>query len=79
MGAITVRLTDELQELIDGEVRYGGHADGEAYIQSLLMDEHARRMERLQAALDEGERSGLGTRSIEQIVADARERYRSQH
>ena len=77
MGAITIRLTEELQALVDGEVRYGGFPDGEAYIQSLLMDEHARRTAALHAALDEGERSGLSDKSVEQILYEVKQRYRA--
>ena len=81
MGAITVRLTDELQALVDGEVRDGAYPSAEAYNQSLLMEEQALRSKELRALLEEGLASGIvegeGLEVFDDAVARAREKARS--
>ncbi len=74
MGAVTVRLTEELQALVDDEVRNGVHPSAEAYIQSLLMEEHASRSAELLALLDAGLASGISDKTIDQIFDDAKQR-----
>ena len=74
MGAVTVRLTEELQALVDDEVRNGAHPSAEAYIQSLLMEEHASRSAELLVLLDAGLASGISDKTIDQIFDDAKQR-----
>jgi Arc/MetJ-type ribon-helix-helix transcriptional regulator len=81
MGAVTVRLTEELQALVDDEVRNGVHPSAEAYIQSLLMEEHASRSAELLVLLDAGLASGVaegeGLEAFDRAIARAKEKARS--
>jgi len=80
-GAVTVRLTEELQALVDDEVRNGAYPSAEAYIQSLLIEEQACRPAELLALLDAGLASGVaegeGLEAFDRAVARAREKSRS--
>jgi len=74
MGAVTVRLTEELQALVDDEVRNGAYPSAEAYIQSLLIEEQACRSAELLALLDAGLASGISDKTVDQIFEDAKQR-----
>ncbi len=81
MGAITLRLTDEMLAFVEGEAETNGYPDAEAFIQALVMDDHSRKIARLYALIQEGEASGFvdgdGFAAIGRAVAQARERYKS--
>lgn len=77
MGAITLRLTDEMMAFVEEAAEGQGYPDAEAFVQALLMDEHSRRMARLHALLEEGLASGMSERSIDEVFEDARRRYRA--
>lgn len=77
MGNITLSLTKDLQSVVDRAVEIGDFVDGTAFIESLIRDHRAQKLGVLHAALDQGERSGISARNFDEIVADARERFRS--
>ena len=81
MGAITIRMTDNMLAYVEEQAAYAGYPDGEAFLQALVMDHHAAKMAALHAAIEEGEASGYlegdGLEIVRRTIAEARERYRS--
>ena len=81
MGALTVRLTENMQAYVQTEAAHAGYPDGEAFLQSLIMDHHARKVAALEATIAEGEASGYldgdASEIIDQALAEARDEYRS--
>jgi Arc/MetJ-type ribon-helix-helix transcriptional regulator len=77
MGKVTLLLPDELQAIVDREVEAGDFPDDGAFIENLIREHHARKLAALVEALEEGERSGISPLSFDEIIAEARERYRS--
>lgn len=81
MGAITIRMTENMLAYVEEQAAHDGYPDGEAFMQALVMDHHARKLAALQAAIEEGEASGIleadGWEIIEGTLAEAREAYRS--
>lgn len=77
MGKVTLSLSDELQAFVDHEVEVGDFADDGAFFESLIREHHARKLAALIEALEEGERSGESPYTFDEIVAEAREQYRS--
>jgi antitoxin ParD1/3/4 len=77
MGKITLSLPEELQSIVDRETAFGEFADEAAFIESLIRDHRERKLAALVAALEAGERSGISDRSIDQVLADAREKFLS--
>lgn len=81
MGAITLRLTDEMMAFVEEAAEGQGYPDAEAFVQALLMDEHSRRMARLHALLEEGLASGIvegdALDVFDRAIERARERARS--
>ncbi|USI71890.1 ribbon-helix-helix domain-containing protein [Sphingomonas morindae] len=71
MGAITVRMSEAMQAYVEAQAAEQGYADGEAFLQALIMDHHARHVEALHAALAEGLASGPASASAEAILAAA--------
>ena len=77
MGAITIRVTDEIQAFVEDEAESLGYPDAEAFVQAMLMDSHSRKLARLHQLLDEGLASGVSGKSIDQIFDEAVQRHRA--
>lgn len=73
MERIDVPLDDDLRAHIELRTSGEGYPDAGAYIRALIEDDR-QRMEELRAALVEGEESGVDGRSIDEIIAEGRER-----
>lgn len=77
MGEVTLSLSDELQAFVDHEVEVGDFADDGAFFESLISEHHTRKLAALIEALEQGERSGECSYTFDEILAQAREQYRS--
>jgi antitoxin ParD1/3/4 len=76
MATMNISLPDPVAEWIQERIRSGQYADASHYIGDLIRDDRERR-ERLVRALIEGEESGVSTRSVSDIMADAKSTLRN--
>ncbi|MBO9622693.1 MAG: hypothetical protein J7500_08270 [Sphingomonas sp.] len=81
---ITIRLdlSDSVKRELEARVRESAHATIEDYVRDLIetdlvQEESWEMTPELAAALKEGESSGVDSRSLEDILADARKRWRA--
>jgi len=76
MTEITISLPQALLEYAQEQVDAGTYADVGDFVRDLLRRDQAAR-DRLWAAIDEGEASGVSERSFDEIIDAARERAQS--
>jgi antitoxin ParD1/3/4 len=78
---VTLSLPADVESAVAERVRRGGYASLAEYLEEMLVwdvavdDEPVQMTPELQALLEEGERSGVSERSLDEIFADARQRY----
>lgn len=70
MASVQVSLPDPVKEWIEDRVRHGPYDSVSDYLLALIKDDQKKRNS-LVDALIEGEASGIGTRSIREIVKDS--------
>ncbi|WCM27438.1 type II toxin-antitoxin system ParD family antitoxin [Sphingomonas sp. QA11] len=76
MAQMKIDLTDEELAAATARVATGDFASVEDYIQELIQRDQnrAEKLARLQAAIEIGRASGMGTRSLQEIYDDNRRR-----
>jgi len=74
MPSVTVSLPDDLRSFIDSQIATGRFADEGDYLRDLVRERQGA-VDRLRALIEEGDASGPGTRTIEEVIAGARERF----
>jgi antitoxin ParD1/3/4 len=78
---VTLSLPADVESAVAERVRRGGYASLAEYLEEMLVwdvavdDEPLQMTPELQALLEEGERSGVSERSLDEIFADARQQY----
>lgn len=79
MHTFTVSLPASLRDFVDAQVRRYGYASEGAYLQSLVDRdrERAAKIEAMQARVEEGLASGIGQRSMDEVIAEGRRRARA--
>lgn len=77
MATMNVSLPDALREWVDTQVKSGRYATASDYVRELVRDHQDYRLKlaRLNALLEEGERSGVSDRSFEDILTDIRAKH----
>ena len=75
MATLNISLPDPITDWIKEQIRSGQYADASDYIGDLIRDDRERR-ERLVRALIEGEESGLSSRTVHDIIAEAKSTIR---
>ncbi|WP_373487234.1 type II toxin-antitoxin system ParD family antitoxin [Blastomonas sp.] len=78
---MNISLPDEMKAFVDAQVATGMYANASDFIRDLIRNRAEERdeafaVERLDDLLEQGLASGITTRSLEQIVAEARMKYR---
>ena len=81
MATLNVSLPDAMKAWIEAQTRSGQYNNASEYVRDLIRrDQHERqRLERLQAAIDEGRRSGISERTAEEILAAAKAELRDEN
>lgn len=76
MATMSVSLSDRMKAWVDAQTEQGGYADEGAYVRALIAQDQERqaKIAALQGLLDEGRASGPGSRSMDEILAEARRR-----
>lgn len=82
MATMNISLPDEMKAHVEARVKTGHYANVSDYVRDLIRDDLARDSDwqitpALAAAIEEGEASGYSDKTIEQIFAEARAKYRS--
>jgi antitoxin ParD1/3/4 len=76
MADVTISMPQVLLEYADEQIETGRYADIGDFLRDLVRRDSAAR-DRLWAALDEGEASGVSELTIDEIIARAREKAQS--
>lgn len=76
MATMTVSLPDPMKEWVEAQIVAGEFASASDYVRDLIRRDRERKagLAALGKLIDDAEASGLSTRSLEEIFADARER-----
>ncbi len=76
MAQMNISIPDRLKGWAERRVAEGRYSSTSDYVRDLIRrdEEYQEKVDRLQAAIDEGRASGISTRSIEDIITDARKR-----
>jgi antitoxin ParD1/3/4 len=81
MATMNISLPDDMKALVEARVRNGLYANVSDYVRDLIradLTEDEWEMDAATAAaLDEGEASGIGDRSLDEIFAEARAQFAS--
>jgi antitoxin ParD1/3/4 len=76
MADVTISIPQALLDFAEEQIGTGSYADMGDYVRDLVRRDKAAR-DRLWAALDEGEASGISDRTFDEIIEGARESARS--
>lgn len=76
MATMTVSLPDPMKEWIEAQIQKGEYASTSDYVRDLVRRDRARReqeltVEELRQLVADAKASGLGTRSVDEIFAEA--------
>jgi antitoxin ParD1/3/4 len=76
MATMNISVPEPMKAWIEAEVANGHYASVSDYIRELVRQriEHRRSLDAFNAALEEGRKSGVSTRSVEDIIAAERAR-----
>lgn len=74
MATMNVSLPDQMKDWVEQQSESGRYANSSDYIRDLIRRDQIRaeKIARMQALVDEGIASGVSTRSLDEIFAEAR-------
>ena len=75
MATMNVSLPDPMREWVEAQIKGGEYANASDYIRDLIRHDQ-RRTQALEAAIDEGLKSGRSSRKADDIMAEAKARLR---
>ena len=78
MATMTVSLPDPIKEWIETQIRQGDYASVSDYVRDLVRRDRDRReqeltLDALRKKLADSRESGIGTRTVDEIFAEARD------
>ena len=71
MASMNISLPDEMREWIEQQIKSGQYANASDYMRDLIRHDQRER-EAIRLALIEGEQSGISSRKVKDIIADAK-------
>lgn len=79
MAQMNISIPDKLKEWIESRVADGLFASTSDYVRDLVRQDQreAARMEHLRAEIAKGRASGIGSRSIDEIISQTREQLQA--
>lgn len=79
MATMNVSLPDEMKSWVESRAATGRYSNASDYVRDLIRkdQERAGATAELQAAITEGIESGISPRSVEEVLENARARYRA--
>jgi len=77
MATMNVSLPDEMKAWVESRAATGRYSNASDYVRDLIRrdQEHDAALARLQEVVDDALASGISTRSPDEILAEARERW----
>ncbi len=74
MATMNISLPDELKAYVEERVRSGEYANASDFVRDLIRrsESYRRKVAVLQAAIEEGRRSGVSDLSFDEIIEEAR-------
>lgn len=79
MATMNVSLPAPLKEWVEGQAKGGKYSNASDYVRDLIRRDQERQdgLTRLQRLVDEGVASGVSTRTMEELLIEARARAKS--
>lgn len=79
MATMNVSLPDAMKEWVESQTRTGRYGNASDYVRDLIRrdQERADKIVAMQRLIDEAEESGISPRSLDEILADARQQARA--
>lgn len=79
MATMNVSLPDAMKEWVESQTRTGRYGNASDYVRDLIRrdQERADKIVAMQRLIDEAEESGISPRSLDEIIASAREQARA--
>jgi antitoxin ParD1/3/4 len=79
MATMNVSLPDAMKDWVEGRAETGRYSNASDYVRDLIRrdQERAGKIAALQRLIDEAEESGVGSSSMDDILAAARRRLRA--
>lgn len=79
MATMTVSLPDQMKDWIESQIRSGEYASSSDYVRDLIRRDREQkdRLKALRSLIDEAEASGISSRTLDEIFAEARATARS--
>lgn len=79
MATMNVSLPDAMKDWVEGRAETGRYSNASDYVRDLIRrdQERAEKVAAMQRLIDEAEESGVGTSSMDDILAAARRRLRA--
>lgn len=76
MAQMNISIPEKLKGWAESRVAEGRYSSTSDYVRDLVRrdQENEEKLRRLQAAIDEGRRSGISKRTIDDIISDGRQR-----
>lgn len=80
MATMNLSLPDAMKAWVEAQVKGGQYNNASEYVRDLIRRDQSERekLERLQAAIDQGRRSGLSDRTPEDILSAAKAELRGE-
>lgn len=80
MATLNLSLPDAMKAWIEAQTKGGQYNNASEYVRDLIRRDQSERekLERLQAAIDQGRRSGISDRTPEEILATAKAALRNE-
>lgn len=77
MAQVHVSLPQDLSDWAESRAAQGGYAEPADYVREVMRRDREceEKLARLQTAIDEGRRSPISGRTIEDVIADGRRRH----
>ncbi len=79
MATMNVSLPDAMKDWVEGRAETGRYSNASDYVRDLIRrdQERAEKIAAMQRLIDEAEESGVGSSSMDDILAAARRRLRA--
>lgn len=76
MASMNVSLPDPMKDWVEAQARTGRYSNASDYVRDLIRrdQERAGKLSELQSLIDEGLASGVSTRSMDEVLQEARAR-----
>ena len=80
MATMNVSLPDPMKEWVEAQAKTGRYSNASDYVRDLIRKDQARndKIAAMQAFVDEGLASGVGTRGMDALLRDARAEAKGQ-